>query len=165
MKTQTLNEDFAVLDPAVAIQEAHDKAIVSKWTIARHSAALSMGATILSGVFGPEMKGLEKKGTYPNALRDVVIVGWLCSLDPEAVDYLNAHLNLDEAIAAAFAWAEKEGICYGSPRYIKGVNNLTEIVGGIYASFYAIDTRPKSPQPSSKKNIKSLGKSRLPTTR
>jgi hypothetical protein len=156
----TLNEE--VLDPAEEVQNAYDKATVSNWTIARHSAAMSMGATILSGVFGPELKSLQETGAYPNALRDVVIVLWLCSLSAEEVIKINSRLNLERNTADAYAWAEAEGIKYGSKKYLDGVRTLTEIVGGIFSSFYAVDSKPEIVR----KNVSSPhGKLASPTTR
>jgi hypothetical protein len=161
-----LNDDFALLDPAKEVQEAFDQAVKTNWTIARHSAALSMGASILSGVFGPELKSMQDSGTYANALRDVVIVLWLCHLTPEEVVHINSRLNIDQSIKEAFEWAEAEGISYGTQKYINGVKTLTEIVHGIFTSFYAVNNGAKIKDGVPvKKNTKPPGKSTSRSTR
>jgi hypothetical protein len=141
-----LKEDLETLDPEAEIQKAYDTAQKTPWTIARHSAAMSMGCTILSGVFVSEIKGLQDKGVYPNALRDVVIVLWLLSRTEAEVIRVNARQKIEEAIAEAYLWAEKEGIQYGSPKYLDGVRTLTEIVGSIFTSFYAVDKKAEAPR-------------------
>jgi hypothetical protein len=159
----TLNEDFATLDPAEEVQAAYDNSAVNNWTIARHSAAMSMGASILSGIFGPELKELQDSGTYPNALRDVVIVLWLLNLSPAEVIRINSRLKIDEAIAAAYNWAEIEGIKYGSAAYINGIRTLTEIVGNIFTSFYGVESTGKK-EPLRKNDSSRPGKSGRRTT-
>lgn len=158
-----LNDDLEAIDPEAGIQQAYDTAQKIPWTIARHSAAMSMGVTILAGVFGPELKGLQDKGVYPNALRDVVLVLWLLSRTEAEVIRVNARQNIDEAIADAYLWAEAEGIKYGSAKYLDGVRTLTEIVGGIYTSFYAVEG--KKPQAHRKNGSRPPGKSERPSTR
>jgi hypothetical protein len=145
--SDNLRDDLDMLDPAGEVQKAYDSAQKIPWTIARHSAAMSMGVTILAGVFGPELRGLQDKGVYPNALRDVVLVLWLLSRTEAEVIRVNSRQNIDEAIAEAYLWAEKEGIKYGSPKYLDGVRTLTEIVGSIYSSFYAVEgNKPEAPR-------------------
>jgi hypothetical protein len=125
---------------------------------------MSMGCTILAGVFGPELAGLQDKGTYPNALRDVVIVLWLLSRSPAEVMRINARQNVDEATTEAFLWAETEGIAYGSAKYMDGVRTLTEVVGGIYTSFYNMSSKGKR-EPDLKNGLSPAGKSVRPTGR
>jgi hypothetical protein len=161
--SDNLKDDLEALDPEAEIQQAYDRSQKIPWTIARQSAALSMGVTILSGVFGPELKGLEDKGVYPNALRDVVLVLWLLSRSEAEVIRINARQNIDEAIAEAFLWAEKEEIRYASAKYRDGVRTLTEIVGGIYTSFYAVNG--KKPEALRKNGSRPPGKSAPRTTR
>jgi hypothetical protein len=159
----SLKEDFETIEPETQIQDAYDKAQKTPWTIARHSAAMSMGCTILCGVFGPELKGLQDKGVYPNSLRDVVLVLWLLSRTEAEVIQVNARQNIDAAIAEAYLWAEKEGIKYASPKYLDGVRTLTEIVGSIFTSFYSVDGKKKD---SPRKNVsRPLGRSVSPITR
>jgi len=123
---------------------------------------MSMGSKILSGVYGPDIKQLQDNGAYPNSLRDVVIVLWLLSRSEAEVIRLIARQNIDEAFAEAFLWSEKEGIKYGSPKYLDGVRTLTEIVGAIYTSFYSVDGKRETPR----KNVsRPPGKSEPPTTR
>jgi hypothetical protein len=158
-----LKEDLDTVEPETQIQQAYESAQKIPWTIARHSAAMSMGCTILSGVFGPELKGLQDKGVYPNSLRDVVLVLWLLSRTEAEVIQVNARQNIDAAIAEAYLWAEKEGIKYGSPKYLDGVRTLTEIVGSIFTSFYSVEGR-KSQTP--RKNVsRPRGRSVSPITR
>jgi len=161
--SDNLKDDLDILDPEAEIQKAYDTAQKIPWTIARHSAAMSMGVSILSGVFGPELKGLQDKGVYPNSLRDVVLVLWLLSRTEAEVIRVNARQNIDEAIAEAYLWAEKEGVKYGSPRYLDGVRTLTEIVGSIFTSFYAVDG--KKAEVPRKNDSRPPGKSARPTTR
>jgi hypothetical protein len=158
-----LKQDLDILDSETEIQKAYDTAQKINWTIARHSAAMSMGCTILSGVFGPELKGLQDKGVYPNALRDVVIVLWLLSRTEAEVIRVNSRQNIDEAIAEAYLWAEAEGIKYGSPKYLDGVRTLTEIVGSVFTSFYAVDG--KKPEAPRKNDSRPHGRSGRPITR
>jgi len=159
----TLKADLETVDPDSEIQKAYDSAQKTPWTIARQSAAMSMGSTILSGIYGPELKGLRDKGVYPNSLRDVVIVLWLLSRTEAEVIRVNARQNIDEAVAEAYLWAETEGIKYGSPKYLDGVRTLTEIVGSIFTSFYAVDG--KKPEAPRKNDSRPPGRSGRPITR
>jgi hypothetical protein len=161
--SDNLKDDLDILDPEVEIQKAFDTAQKINWTIARHSAAMSMGVSILSGVFGPELKGLQDKGVYPNALRDVVLVLWLLNRTEAEVIRVNSRQNIDESIADAYIWAEAEGIKYGSPKYLDGVRILTEIVGSIFTSFYAVDG--KKPEAARKNGLRPPGKSARRITR
>ena len=157
-----LTEDFETLEPAEEVQVAYDNAAKSNWTISRQSVAMFMGCSILNGVYGPELKGLQTKGVYPNVLHDVVIVLWLVSLSPEQVLDLLSYPNKKQGIADAYAWAEKNGIRYGSPKYLDGVRTLSEIVGGIFTSFYAREDSAK--EPPRKNGTRRLGKSGRHTT-
>lgn len=161
--SDNLKDDLEALDPEAEIQKAYDSAQKIAWTIARQSAAMSMGCTILSGVFGPELKGLQDKGVYPNSLRDVVLVLWLLSRSEAEVIRINARQNIDDAIAEAFLWAEGEEIKYGSAKYLEGVRTITEIVGSIYSSFYAIES--KKPETPRKNGTRPPGKSARAITR
>jgi hypothetical protein len=158
-----LKEDLDTIDPEAQIQEAYDKAQKTPWTIARQTAAMSMGCTILSGIYGPELKGLQDNGVYSNSLRDVVLVMWLLSRTEAEVIHVIARQNIDAAIAEAYLWAEKEGIKYGSPKYLDGVRTVTEIVGSIFTSFYSVDSKKREP---ARKNVsRPHGRSALPITR
>jgi hypothetical protein len=158
-----LKEDLDTVEPETQIQDAYDKAQKIPWTIARQSAAMSMGCTILAGIYGPELKGLQDKGVYPNSLRDVVLVLWLLSRTEAEVIQVNARQNIDAAIAEAYLWAEKEGIKYGSPKYLDGVRTVTEIVGSIFTSFYSVDGKKRE---TPRKNVsRPRGRSALPITR
>jgi hypothetical protein len=155
----TINDEVLEVEdtPEVAVQKAYDAALSSRWTISRQSAAMNAGCSILSGVFGPELRSLQTRGTYPNALHDVILVLHLISLEPEKVIDLLAYPNKKQVIADAYVWAEKEGITYGSAKYLEGVRTLTEIVGSIFSSFYAVEstskkepTRPNGSEPHGK---------------
>jgi len=158
-----LKADLETVDPATEIQQAYDQAQKTPWTIARQSAAMSMGSKILSGVYAPDINELQDTGTYPNSLRDVVIVLWLLSRTEAEVIRINARQHIDEAFAEAYLWAEKEGIKYASPKYLDGVRTLTEIVASVFSSFYAVDgKKPESPR---KNDSRPLGRSGSPITR
>src|SRR5215471_11762085 len=96
-------------DPDLEIQEAFDEAGTdgetrAPWTIARHSAAMNLGCKAVLAV-GPDVRQLMIKGTYPNALRDVIIVLWLCSLSEKEIIKLNCIMTPEaeqKAITQAF---------------------------------------------------------------
>lgn len=130
-------------DPDSEIQEAFDEAdsdaeTRAPWTIARHSAAMNLGCKAVLAV-GPDVRQLMIKGTYPNALRDVIIVLWLCSLSEKEVIKLNCLMMPEaeeKAIARAFEWAEKAGLEYGNKLFLEGLEFLDRIVSQVWKSFY-----------------------------
>lgn len=160
----SLKDDFETLDPGAEVQAAYDKAPANNWTIARQSAALSMGAKILSGVLGDEIIELQERGTYPNALHDVVIVLWLESLTPAEVIRVNTKQSIEESTGAAYNWAEVNGVKYGSPAYLVGLRKMAEIVGGIFTSFYGVEATSVKREPLRKNGSRRLGKSARPST-
>jgi hypothetical protein len=170
----TINDEVLEVEdtPEVAVQKAYDSALPSRWTISRQSVAMNIGCSILSGVFGPELRSLQTRGTYPNALHDVILVLWLISLEAEKVIDLLTYPSKKQAIADAYTWGEKEGITYGSAKYLEGVKTLTEIVGSIFSSFYAIDakkepTRPNDSEPHGKspsQPVRSKRRAKVATT-
>src|SRR5260221_155741 len=107
------------------------------WTIARHSAAMSMGCKVISAV-GPDAVGLLSKGNYSNIFRDVVIAMWICSLSDHAAIRLNYAASQSD-IESAFQWAESVGLTYGSKLFIEGVKVLDKVVSGVLASFFSIE--------------------------
>jgi hypothetical protein len=154
-------------DPALDVQIAYEEGgagitfagVTAPWTIARHSAALSLGCKPLLGV-GPDVRDLMVNGTYSNALRDVIIVLWICSLTEKEVLKLNCVLSPEaeqEAIAKAFSWAEKIGLTYGTRLYLEGLALLDRLITGIWHSFFT--TTGQGKPVLSKKNIFQPGKS------
>jgi hypothetical protein len=152
-----LKDDLETVDPQAEIQKAYDTAQKTNWTIARQSAAMLMGVSILNGIWTPELDDLKQKGVYNNALRDIVLVLFLLSRTEAQVIRINARQNIEEAIAEAYLWAELQGIKYGSARYLEGVRTLAEIVGSIYTSFYAVDG--KKPEAARKNDSSPPGRS------
>lgn len=151
-------------DLDLEIQEAFDGAGANgrvPWTIARHSAAMNLGCKAVLAV-GPDVRELMIKGTYPNALRDVIIVLWLCSLNEKEVIKLNCFMTAEaeqKAISQAFAWADKVGLQYGNKLFLEGLASLDSIVSQIWHSFY--QTTGTSNKATIKKNSHQPGKSDL----
>jgi hypothetical protein len=162
-----MNDDL-VLD----IQNAFDQAQTNgaefagdsraPWTIARHSAAMNLGCKVILAI-GPDVRELMTTGTYSNALRDVILVLWLCSLSETEVIKLNCILTKEteqEAITKAFKWADKIGLVYGSKLYLEGLALLDEIISGVWHSFYS--TVANGSEKRVKKNSHPPGKSESP---
>lgn len=136
-------------DPLLDVQEAFDQAEAggaefadqprAPWTIARHSAAMNLGCKVVLAI-GPDVRELMTKGAYSNALRDVIIVLWLCSLPETEVIKLNCILSSQaeqKAIERAFRWADKIGLVYGSKLYLEGLSLLDAIISQVWHSFYS----------------------------
>src|SRR5258707_1966241 len=126
----SLREDLEMLSPEAEVQKAFDESArlefgsenMNPWTIARHSAAMSMGCKVIAAVC-PDAVGLLSKGNYSNIFRDVVIAMWVCSLSDHAVIRLNYAASQSD-IEQAFQWAESVGLTYGSKLFIEGVKIL-----------------------------------------
>jgi hypothetical protein len=142
----SLSEDLETLSPADEVQKAYDASgstklgdeLLHPWTIARHSAAMSMGCGVISAI-GPDTVGLLSKGSYRNVLRDVIIAVWLCSIDADRVEKINARMDVEKAIAEAFKFAEQRKITYGSKLFLDGVKLLSSVVSQVLDSFYSIE--------------------------
>jgi|SRR6516225_5226474 hypothetical protein len=156
-------------DPVLDIQNAFDQAQVdgtefagalrAPWTIARHSAAMNLGCKVILAI-GPDVRELMTTGAYSNALRDVILVLWLCSLAETEVIKLNCILSAQaeqQAITKAFGWADKIGLIYGSKLYLEGLALLDEIISGVWHSFYS--TVDNGSEKRVKKNSAPPGKS------
>src|ERR1700739_1674553 len=94
-----LNDELNIFDPESEVQSAYDNSAriefsasrLHPWTIARHSAALSLGCQLITAV-GPFVKEFMDSGTYSNVYRDVVIVLWLCSRTDEEIISMDAFV-------------------------------------------------------------------------
>lgn len=165
----SLQEDLETITPEAGVQIAYNDSAriefgtekMHPWTIARHSAAMSMGCSVMSAV-GPDTVGLLSKGNYSNIFRDVVIAMWISSLSDHAVIKLNYHRSASD-LEQAFSWAEAIGLTYGSKLFLEGVKLLDKIVSDILASFFSIEGN--KPDAIKKKDTNQLGKSKSPTTR
>src|SRR5215475_8373938 len=161
-----MNDD----DPGLNAQEAFDQVqgegaefagrSRAPWTIARHSAAMNLGCKVVLAI-GPDVRELMIRGAYSNALRDVIIVLWLCSLSETEVIKLNCILTPEaeqQAITKAFKWADSIGLVYGSKLYLEGLALLDGIVEGVWHSFYSTTSNGSSGK-AVKKNSHPPGKS------
>jgi len=165
----SLADDLATLSPEQSVQKAYDDSACTRlgdqamhpWTIARHSAAMSMGCGVISAI-GPDAVGLLSKGSYRNILRDVIIATWLCSIDAEDVEKINAGLDIEKATALAFKFAESRGLSYGSKLFLDGVQLLDSIVSKVLDSFYSIEGNRR--EDKKKEPIAQAGKSISSTT-
>jgi hypothetical protein len=161
----SLKDDLETIEPAYEVQKAFDGSIGLNgrypWTARRQTAAMHMGCEIMEVVGArSDLRKLTKQGTYPNAMRDVVIVLWLCSLHPEEViDVICTEKT--GSVGLAFNWAEAEGISYGSEKYREGLTLVTSIIGEILSS--SATSEKKDINPDSKKNINQHGKSVSPS--
>lgn len=141
----SLKEDLDTLEPEAEAQKAFDESAVIKfgkekmhpWTMARHSAAMSMGCQVISAI-GPSCSQMLQTGTWPNALKDVVIMMWIASLPEEEVLSINYSTGKED-IEKAFKWAEKVGLKYGNELYLEGVAALDNIVWQILVSNFSVE--------------------------
>jgi hypothetical protein len=160
----SLKEDLDTLDPAEEVQKAFTDSAAIKfagvemhpWTTARHSAALILGCEIMANV-GAAVNQLLTKGHYPNMLKDVVIAMWVCSLPAKDVQRINYSSGEDD-VTAAFDWAEKVGLTYGTPLYVEGVKMIIKINREINASHFSVEPRDGA-EPFKKSVTRQPGKS------
>jgi len=143
----SLNDDLETLDPADEVQKAFVNSASIKfagqemhaWSTARHCACLILNCKIMANV-GSAIQELLDTGTYPNVLKDVVIVTWICSLPAEEVKRINYSSGQDD-LDKAFDWAEKVGLKYGTPLFVEGVKLIIKINREINASHFSVEPR------------------------
>lgn len=164
----SLKEEFDIFNPASDVQKAYDESARVKfdeaelrpWTIARHSVAISLGCKLVSAI-GPFVAEFLETGSYDNLFRDVVIVLYLSSVTDDYILDLDASLNIKKTMTAAYEWAEKHEVVYGSAAFISGVQILDKILKNILSSFFSVDSEGGAPE-GKKKDIDALGKSKSP---
>jgi hypothetical protein len=156
----SLKDELHVIAPAAEVQKAYDSSnLEHAWTPGRQSAAMSMGCTLLDGVLGSVLAEFLEKKTYPNIYRDVIIVNWLTSLEPGEVNKINARLDIESAIAAAYAWVDKEKFYYGSKAYLEGLAYFTKTALDVFSSLYSVEKERSDPFPNGETSINRHGKS------
>lgn len=160
--------EFSEHDQQDETQEAYDEAkrgpvsgdlVFNTWTLRRHSVAMTLGCKVILAV-GPAVKGLLDKGTYSNALRDVVIVLWLSSQDDDKVKLIDRSSDPLAYIDEAFEWAESVQLGYGTKLYMDGLKIIEAIVLKIFASMFTVDETDKKPSAQKKTVTAQRGKSK-----
>lgn len=164
----SLKEDLEILDPASEVQSAYDESarvifsdsMLRPWTISRHSVAIALGCGLARAV-GPFVSEFLETGSYDNVLRDVIIVLYLSSIDDDAVIAIDSRLNAKAVMKDAYAWAERNGLEYGSSGFVSGVQVLDKILKGVLASFFEVEASDGATE-GKKKDTVQLGKSKSP---
>lgn len=128
-------EDITEVDRAFIDSENHslNGEKLQPYSLARKVAAQAMGL-FYGHVDEADRDRFRREKVYPGALRDMIIVLWLCTLkDDDEIDA--ASRAPKAAVKRAYAWAETEGVAnMDHEKFWKAYILFHDIMGEVAAS-------------------------------
>ena len=88
--------------------------------------------------------------SYPGLVKDVYIVLWLCSVPVSRA--LRAERLPDEATEEIYAWAQKKGLGYQTPRYYQALAIFLQIMAEVDGSTGEFEDAGEEGEETSKKS-------------